>query len=163
MGGRNPATGVIEPGWNYGETVGGGCGAGPSWDGEHAIQAHSTNTKITDAEIVEKRTPVIIRKHAINHNTGGNGAFKGGNGAVREIEARIPLKFSILSDRRVYAPYGMRGGQPGSVGKNYVFKWNEDKSALERLSLGGKAALSLKAGELMQINSPGGGGWGDFN
>lgn len=163
MGGRDPATGVIEPGWNYGETVGGGCGAGPSWNGEHAIQAHSTNTKITDAEIVEKRTPVIIRKHAINHNTGGNGAFKGGNGAVREIEARIPLKFSILSDRRVYAPYGMHGGQPGSVGKNYVFKWNEDKSALERLSLGGKAALSLKAGELMQINSPGGGGWGDFN
>lgn len=160
MGGRNPVTGLIEPGWNYGETVGGGCGAGPGWHGEHAIQAHSTNTKITDAEVVEKRTPVIIRKHAINPSTGGAGEYRGGNGAVREIEARIPLKFSILSDRRVFSPYGMHGGHPGSVGKNYAFKWNEDKTALERLSLSGKAALSLQAGELMQINSPGGGGWG---
>ncbi|CAI7630346.1 unnamed protein product [Penicillium glandicola] len=160
MGGRNPATGIIEPGWNYGETVGGGCGAGPDWHGEHAIQAHSTNTKITDAEVVEKRTPVIIRKHALNPGTGGDGEYRGGNGAVREIEARIPLKFSILSDRRVYSPYGMNGGQPGSVGKNYAFKWNEDRSALERLSLSGKAALALEAGEIMQINSPGGGGWG---
>ncbi|KAI2733298.1 hypothetical protein CBS147332_313 [Penicillium roqueforti] len=160
MGGRNPATGIIEPGWNYGETVGGGCGAGPGWHGEHAIQAHSTNTKITDAEVVEKRTPVIIRKHAINPNTGGDGEYRGGNGAVREIEARIPLKFSILSDRRVFSPYGMNGGQPGSVGKNYAFKWNEEKTALERLSLTGKAALALQAGEIMQINSPGGGGWG---
>ncbi|CAI7641682.1 unnamed protein product [Penicillium palitans] len=160
MGGRDPATGIIEPGWNYGETVGGGCGAGPSWHGEHAIQAHSTNTKITDAEVVEKRTPVIIRRHAINPNTGGDGEYKGGNGAVREIEARIPLKFSILSDRRVFSPYGMSGGQPGSVGKNYAFKWNDDKTSLERLSLTGKAALALQAGEMMQINSPGGGGWG---
>ncbi|CAG8020166.1 unnamed protein product [Penicillium olsonii] len=160
MGGRDPATGIIQPGWNYGETVGGGCGAGPGWHGEHAIQAHSTNTKITDAEVVEKRTPVIIRKHAINLNTGGDGEFRGGNGAVREIEARIPLKFSILSDRRVFAPYGMNGGEEGSVGKNFAFKWNEEKTALERLSLGGKAALALEAGEIMQINSPGGGGWG---
>ena len=160
MGGRDPATGNIEPGWNYGETVGGGCGAGPSWHGEHAIQAHSTNTKITDAEVVEKRTPVIIRKHAINPNTGGAGEYQGGNGAVREIEARIPLKFSILSDRRVFAPYGMNGGQSGCVGKNYAFKWNEESMALEKLALGGKAGLALKAGEIMQINSPGGGGWG---
>ncbi|EKV19060.1 5-oxoprolinase, putative [Penicillium digitatum] len=160
MGGRDPATGIVEPGWNYGEAVGGGCGAGPSWNGEHAVQAHSTNTKITDAEVVEKRTPVIIRRHSINPNTGGAGTYKGGNGAVREIEARIPLKFSILSDRRVFAPYGMSGGQPGSVGKNYAFKWNDGKTALERLSLSGKAALTLQAGEIMQINSPGGGGWG---
>ncbi|KAE8330727.1 Hydantoinase B/oxoprolinase-domain-containing protein [Aspergillus sergii] len=160
MGGKNPLTGAIEPGWNYGETVGGGCGAGPSWDGEHAIQAHSTNTKITDPEVVEKRTPVIIRQHAIRHGSGGSGEYCGGNGAVREIEARVPLKFSILSDRRVYHPYGMNGGQPGDVGRNYVFKWNEDKTGLEKLSIGGKAALGLDTGEIMQINSPGGGGWG---
>ncbi|KAJ5893853.1 hypothetical protein N7495_005544 [Penicillium taxi] len=163
MGGKNPETGVIEPGWNYGETVGGGCGAGPSWDGEHAIQAHSTNTKITDAEVVEKRTPVIIRKHAINPGTGGAGKYCGGNGAVREVEARIPMRFSILSDRRVYSPYGMNGGQPGTVGRNYAFKWNDDKTALEKTSLGGKAALALAAGEIMQINSPGGGGWGSID
>ncbi|KAJ5898456.1 Hydantoinaseoxoprolinase N-terminal [Penicillium tannophilum] len=160
MGGKNPHTGVIEPGWSYGETVGGGCGAGPSWHGEHAIQAHSTNTKITDAEVVEKRTPVIIRKHAMNPGSGGNGQYRGGDGAVREVEARIPLKFSILSDRRVFAPYGMNGGQSGQVGKNYVYKWNDDRTKLEKISLGGKAALSLEAGEIMQVNSPGGGGWG---
>lgn len=160
MGGKNPDTGVIEPGWNYGETVGGGCGAGPGWNGEHAVQAHSTNTKITDAEVVEKRTPVIVRRHAILPGTGGDGQYKGGNGAVREIEARVPLKFSILSDRRVFAPYGMNGGKPGRVGKNFAFKWNDDRTELEELALGGKAALALEAGELMQINSPGGGGWG---
>ncbi|KAJ5946695.1 hypothetical protein N7454_003534 [Penicillium verhagenii] len=162
LGGKNSHTGVIEPGWSYGETVGGGCGAGPGWHGEHAIQAHSTNTKITDAEVVEKRTPVIIRKHAINPGTGGNGQYRGGNGAVREVEARMPLKFSILSDRRVFAPYGMNGGQSGQVGKNYAFKWNEGRTGLEKMSLGGKAALSLEAGEIMQVNSPGGGGWGSM-
>ncbi|EED17014.1 5-oxoprolinase, putative [Talaromyces stipitatus ATCC 10500] len=160
MGGKNPITGAIEPGWNYGETVGGGCGAGPGWHGEHATQAHSTNTKITDPEVVEKRTPVIVRRHEINYGSGGKGKFNGGNGATREIEARVPLKFSILSDRRVYAPYGLNGGEPGSVGKNFVFKWNEDRSGHEKLAVGGKTALSLKAGEIMQINSPGGGGWG---
>ncbi|KAI9927070.1 hypothetical protein ASPWEDRAFT_33023 [Aspergillus wentii DTO 134E9] len=160
MGGKNPITGIIEPGWSYGETVGGGCGAGPGWDGEHAVQAHSTNTKITDAEVVEKRTPVIVRRHAINHGTGGKGKYKGGDGAVREIEARVPLQFSILSDRRVVAPYGMNGGDEGQVGGNYAFKWNEDRTGLDTLSLGGKAALRLEAGEIMQINSPGGGGWG---
>ncbi|KAJ6006429.1 Hydantoinaseoxoprolinase N-terminal [Penicillium sp. IBT 35674x] len=140
--------------------IGGGCGAGPGWHGEHAIQAHSTNTKITDAEVVEKRTPVIIRKHAINPGSGGNGQYRGGNGAVREVEALVPLKLSILSDRRVFAPYGMNGGQSGQVGKNYVFKWNDDRTKLEKISLGGKAALSLEAGEIMQVNSLGGGGWG---
>ncbi|PLB46621.1 hypothetical protein P170DRAFT_218076 [Aspergillus steynii IBT 23096] len=160
MGGKNPITGQIEPGWNYGETVGGGCGAGPSWNGEHAIQAHSTNTKITDAEVVEKRTPVIVRQHSINHGTGGQGQFNGGNGATRLIEARVPLKFSILSDRRVFAPYGMHGGGEGAVGKNFLYRWNDDKSGFEKLSLGGKAALSLEAGEMMEVSSPGGGGWG---
>ncbi|KAK1149613.1 hypothetical protein N8T08_005162 [Aspergillus melleus] len=161
IGGKNLITGEIEPGWNYGETVGGGCGAGPSWHGEHAIQAHSTNTKITDAEVVEKRTPVIIRQHSINYGTGGRGRFNGGDGATRLIEARVPLKFSILSDRRVFAPYGMHGGEEGAVGKNFLYRWNDDMSGFEKLSLGGKAALRLEAGEMMEVNSPGGGGWGN--
>ncbi|KAF7590075.1 hypothetical protein BBP40_003277 [Aspergillus hancockii] len=163
MGRKDPLTGAIEPGWNYGETVGGGCGAGPSWNGEHAIQAHSTNTKITDPEVVEKKTPVIIRQHAIRRGSGGTGKYRGGNGAIREIEARVPMKFSILSDRRVYHPYDMNGGGPGDVGRNYVFKWNENKTARNKLSIGGKAPLSLAAGEMMQINSPGGGGWGSID
>ena len=160
MGGKDPLTGKIEPGFNYGETVGGGSGAGPGWHGEHAVQVHSTNTKITDAEVVEKRTPVLITKHEIAKGTGGRGEFCGGNGAIREVEARIPLRFSILSDRRVYAPYGMNGGQPGEVGKNFAFRWNEDHTGLESISLGGKAELLLQPGERLQVNSPAGGGWG---
>ncbi|KAL3474796.1 Hydantoinase B/oxoprolinase-domain-containing protein [Aspergillus californicus] len=160
LGGKDPATGEIKPGWNYGETVGGGCGAGPSWSGESAIQCHSTNTKITDAEVVEKRTPVIIRQHAVRPGTGGNGKFRGGDGAVRLVEARIPMRCSILSDRRVFAPYGMKGGEDGSVGENYLYRWNEDKTGHQKISLGGKAELKLEKGELMEVNSPGGGGWG---
>ncbi|PYH85591.1 putative 5-oxoprolinase [Aspergillus uvarum CBS 121591] len=160
LGGKDPVTGTITPGWNYGETVGGGCGAGPAWHGESAIQCHSTNTKITDAEVVEKRTPVIVRRHAVNRGTGGRGRFRGGDGATRLIEARVPLRFSILSDRRVFAPYGMEGGGEGSVGTNFVYRWNEGRTGHEKLSLGGKAALALEAGELMEVNSPGGGGWG---
>ncbi|KAL4863583.1 Hydantoinase B/oxoprolinase [Aspergillus spectabilis] len=87
LGGKDPATGEIKPGWDYGETLGGGCGAGPTWDGESAVQCHSTNTKITDAEVVEKRTPVIVRRYAVRHGTGGSGKFRGGNGAMRLIES----------------------------------------------------------------------------
>ncbi|EHY60075.1 hypothetical protein HRR83_006434 [Exophiala dermatitidis] len=159
MGGRNPETGKIEPGWNYGEAIGGGTGAGPGWHGEHATQAHSTNTKITDAEVIEKRTPVIVRRYEINRGTGGRGKWNGGDGITREIEARLPLKFSILSERRVFPPYGMDGGEPGSIGKNYVFRWN-DEGTMDKINLGGQAIVHLKPGERMQINTPGGGGWG---
>lgn len=163
LGGKDPVTGKIVPGFNYGESIGGGTGAGPGWHGEHVAQCHSTNTKITDSEVIEKRTPVIVRKYAINHGTGGQGQFNGGNGCTREIEARVDLKFSILSDRRVYKPYGMHGGSPGCEGKNYVFKWNDEGSELVKMNLGGKAALSLRPGEVMQINTPGGGGWGKID
>lgn len=159
MGGRNPKTGEIEPGWNYGEAIGGGTGAGPGWHGEHATQAHSTNTRITDAEVIEKRTPVIVRRYEINHGTGGRGKWNGGDGITREIEARVPLKFSILSERRVFPPYGMNGGEPASIGRNFVFRWN-DEGGLDKINLGGQAIVHLKPGERMQINTPGGGGWG---
>ncbi|KAF2136504.1 uncharacterized protein K452DRAFT_322389 [Aplosporella prunicola CBS 121167] len=160
MGGRDLATGKITPGWNYGESLGGGTGAGPNWHGEHVTQCHSTNTKNTDPEVIEKRTPVVVRQYAINRGSGGRGRFNGGDGCVREIEARRELKFSILSDRRVYKPYGLCGGGDGRSGENYVFKWNEDHTDLDKINIGGKAALILQAGEVMQINTPGGGGWG---
>ncbi|KAK9774399.1 hypothetical protein AB5N19_06750 [Seiridium cardinale] len=124
MGGRNPKTGEIEPGWNYGESIGGGTGAGPGWHGEHAIHAHSTNTRMTDAEVIEKRTQVIVRRYEIAHGTGGRGKWNGGDGITRESEARIPLKSSILSERRVFPPYGLEGGNPGSIGRNFVFREN---------------------------------------
>jgi 5-oxoprolinase (ATP-hydrolysing) len=160
LGGKHPTTGVIEPGFNYGEAIGGGSGAGPGWHGEDAVQVHSTNTKVTDAEVVEKRTPVIVRQHSIARGTGGRGEFNGGNGAIREVEARVPLRFSILSDRRVFAPYGLHGGGDGAVGKNVALRWNAEKTELEPISLGGKAELWVQPGEKVQIRSPAGGGWG---
>lgn len=159
MGGRDPETGRIIPGWSYGEALGGGVGAGPGWHGEHAVNVHSTNTRNTDAEVIEKRTAVLVRRYEIRRGSGGLGKWNGGDGTIREIEARIPLKFSILSDRRVYQPYGMNGGLPGKQGENYAFKMNE-ASVLEKINLGGKAVVNLAAGETIQINTPGGGGWG---
>lgn len=162
MGGRDPETGRIVPGWSYGEALGGGAGAGPGWHGEHAVNVHSTNTRNTDAEVIEKRTAVLVRRYEIRRGSGGLGKWDGGNGTIREIEARIPLKFSILSDRRVYQPYGMNGGQPGKQGENYVYKFN-GAGTLEKINLGGKAIVNLIAGETIQINTPGGGGWGMQN
>lgn len=177
MGGKNPQTGQIEPGWNYGESIGGGVGAGEGYRGEHGThvslviltisqtglltisQVHSTNTRQTDSEVIEKRTAVLVRKYSIRDGSGGHGRWRGGNGITREIEARTNLKFSILSDRRVYRPYGMAGGHPGQKGVNHVFKFNEE-GELEVMNLGGKAIVHLRSGEYVQINTPGGGGYG---
>ncbi|KAF4468281.1 hydantoinase b oxoprolinase [Fusarium albosuccineum] len=159
MGGRDSDTGEIKPGWNYGESIGGGTGAGPGWHGESAVHVHSTNTRMTDAEVIEKRTPVIVRRHEVRRGTGGRGKWNGGDGVLREIEARIPLKSSILSERRVFAPYGMDGGRPGFIGQNFVFRHNS-QGGMDKINLGGQAVVNLRPGERMQINTPGGGGWG---
>ncbi|KAM5380050.1 hypothetical protein ACJZ2D_003697 [Fusarium nematophilum] len=159
MGGKDLHTGQIEPGWNYGESIGGGAGAGEGYEGEHGVHVHSTNTRQTDSEIAEKRTAVLVRKYGIRDGSGGLGRWRGGNGITREIEARANLKFSILSDRRVYRPYGMAGGHPGQKGENHVYKFNGE-GVLERMNLGGKAIGNLMPGEYVQINTPGGGGYG---
>ena len=80
---------------------------------------------------------------------------------MREIEARVPLKFSILSDRRVYRPWGMAGGQPGAKGENYAFlRAGDGGGGMDKINLGGKAIINLQPGEYLQINTPGGGGYG---
>lgn len=162
LGGKDPEDPRrVVPGWNYGETVGGGVGACDGYDGEHGTHVHSTNTRATDPEVIEKRTAVLIRKNEVRAGSGGRGRWTGGCGITREVEARIPLKFSILSDRRVFRPYGMAGGLPGELGLNFAFKFSgRGDGEMERINLGGKAVVSLQAGEYMQINSSGGGGYG---
>ncbi|KZL79982.1 hydantoinase b oxoprolinase [Colletotrichum incanum] len=159
MGGKDPQTGIVTKGWNYGESIGGGVGAGEGYHGEHSTHVHSTNTRQTDAEVIEKRTAVLVRRYEIRRDSGGLGRWRGGDGITREIQARIPLKFSILSDRRVYRPWGMAGGSPGKKGENYAFLFNEE-GGMERINLGGKAIINLKEGEYVQVNTPGGGGYG---
>ncbi|KAG6122991.1 hypothetical protein E4U14_002363 [Claviceps sp. LM454 group G7] len=131
FGGNVSGTQTIR-GFGYYETIAGGSGAGPHWAGTSGVHVHMTNTRITDSEIFERRYPVLLREFSIRHGSGGNGQHRGGDGVVRDIEFRIPLQVSILSERRVYRPYGLKGGEDGQCGLNlwvrHVEKQNWEKS-----------------------------------
>ena len=105
-------------GFGYYETIAGGSGAGPDWDGTNGVHTHMTNTRITDAEVFERRYPVILREFSLRAGSHGKGQHKGGDGVVRDIEFRIPVQVSILSERRVYHPYGLAGGEDAACGLN---------------------------------------------
>ncbi|PNY10004.1 5-oxoprolinase-like protein [Trifolium pratense] len=141
--------------FGYYETIGGGSGAGPTWEGTSGVQCHMTNTRMTDPEIFEQRYPVILHKFGLRANSGGDGFHKGGDGLLREIEFRRPVTVSILSERRVHAPRGLKGGKDGARGANYILK--KDKRTI---NLGGKNSVEVLPGEILQILTPGGGGWG---
>ena len=141
--------------FGYYETIGGGAGAGPDWNGQSGVHTHMTNTRITDPEILERRYPVLLREFSIRQGSGGKGKFSGGDGLVRELEFLEPLNVAILSERRVFAPYGLAGGQPGKQGKNLFIRSNG-----RTLNLGGKNEIRAKAGDRIRILTPGGGGYG---
>ncbi|KAF8395101.1 hypothetical protein HHK36_019042 [Tetracentron sinense] len=143
--------------FGYYETIGGGNGAGPSWDGTSGTQCHMTNTRMTDPEIFEQRYPVLLHKFGLRENSGGAGLHRGGDGLVREIEFRRPVVVSVLSERRVHAPRGLNGGKDGARGVNYLI--TKDK---RKVYLGGKNTVEVQAGEILQILTPGGGGWGSL-
>ncbi|KAH7672720.1 5-oxoprolinase (ATP-hydrolyzing) protein [Dioscorea alata] len=141
--------------FGYYETIGGGSGAGPSWDGTSGVQCHMTNTRMTDPEIFEQRYPVILHRFGLRENSGGAGLHRGGDGLVREIEFRRPVVVSILSERRVHAPRGLKGGNNGARGANYLIGKHK-----RRVYLGGKNTILVNTGEILQILTPGGGGYG---
>ena len=155
-------------GFGYYETIAGGSGAGPDWDGTHGVHTHMTNTRITDAEVFERRYPVLLREFSLREGSGGQGQHRGGDGVVRDIEFRIPVQVSILSERRVYHPYGLKGGEDAACGLNIwvrkVQKGGHGEDAEEweerQINLGGKNTASMQAGERIIVNTPGGGGWG---
>ncbi|TDZ31758.1 Uncharacterized protein C8035_v000883 [Colletotrichum spinosum] len=105
--------GEVTRGFGYYETIAGGSGAGPSWDGQSGVHTNVTNTRITDPEVLEKRYPVLLREFSIRCGSGGQGRRRGGDGCIRDTEFRRPMQVSILSDRRGIAPYGMAGGGEG--------------------------------------------------
>ena len=146
-----------EPGSGFGyyETIAGGSGAGPGWVGEDGVHVHMTNTRITDAEIVERRYPVLLREFRLRKGSGGAGEYRGGDGCVRTVEFLVDMHSGILSDRRAFAPYGMAGGEEGARGENLLFKKNG-----RVINLGGKATCRVQKGDRIQINTPGGGGYG---
>lgn len=159
----NPSGGP-EHSFAFGETICGGSGATSTAHGADAVHTHMTNTRITDPETLERRYPVILREFSIRSGTGGAGVHKGGEGAIRDIECRSPLRFSVITERRVTAPYGMAGGDPGGKGVNYwvrkVKKENSKESDERWVNMGPKNMISMQPGDRCVIYTPGGGGWG---
>ncbi len=141
--------------FGYYETIGGGAGAGPGFAGASGVHVHMTNTRITDAEVLETRHPVRLLEFRLRRGSGGAGRWRGGDGLVRRYEFLAPVELSILSERRAVAPFGLAGGLPGAPGRNAVER--RDGRVLE---LGGRARLSLEPGDRLRIETPGGGGFG---
>jgi 5-oxoprolinase (ATP-hydrolysing) len=141
--------------FGYYETIGGGTGAGPDWDGKSGLHAHMSNTRITDAEILERRYPILVHEFSIRTGSGGAGRHRGGDGVIREIEFLKPMNAAILSERRVFAPYGLEGGEPGKRGLNLLIRKDG-----QVIGLGGKNEVHVEAGDRIRIETPGGGGYG---
>jgi 5-oxoprolinase (ATP-hydrolysing) len=141
--------------FGYYETIGGGTGAGPDWDGKSGLHAHMSNTRITDAEILERRYPIILHEFSIRTGSGGAGKHRGGDGVVREVEFLKPMSAGILSERRVFAPYGLAGGQPGKRGLNLLIR-----KGGHVIGLGGKNEVRVAPGDRIRLETPGGGGFG---
>ncbi|WP_420127978.1 hydantoinase B/oxoprolinase family protein [Longimicrobium sp.] len=141
--------------FGYYETVCGGTGAGPGWDGASAVHSHMTNTRITDPEVVEHRYPVRVERFGIRAGSGGAGAHRGGDGAVRELTFLEPMSLSVLTQHRAKGPYGVAGGHPGAPGRQRVIR-----ASGEVLELGSVDGTEVEAGDRLLLETPGGGGWG---
>jgi N-methylhydantoinase B len=136
--------------FTYYETLGGGQGACPDADGPSGVHVTMSNTLTTPVEALELAYPLRIRRHELRLGSGGAGATRGGDGVVRELEALEPCRASILGERRAHAPAGAQGGAPGDRGRNL----------LNGRDLPAKATLELAAGDVLRIETPGGGGFG---
>jgi 5-oxoprolinase (ATP-hydrolysing) len=141
--------------YQYYETVCGGVGAGPGFDGASAVQTHMTNTRMTDPEILELRYPVRLEEFSIRRGSGGQGEYRGGDGARRRIRFLRPMQAIIVASRREVPPHGLHGGADGAPGRQWV----------ERVDgridpMGGRDRAELAAGDVLGLETPGGGGWG---
>ncbi|HEX2190777.1 MAG TPA: hydantoinase B/oxoprolinase family protein, partial [Longimicrobiaceae bacterium] len=141
--------------FGYYETVCGGTGAGPGWDGADAVHSHMTNTRITDPEVVEHRFPVRVERFAVRRGSGGAGRRRGGDGAVRELTFLEPMSLSVLTQHRTEGPYGVDGGEAGSSGRQRVVR-----ASGETLELAPVDGCEVGPGDRLVLETPGGGGWG---
>jgi len=138
------------------ETVCGGAGAGPGFDGASAVHTHMTNTRITDPEVLEHRYPVRLERFAIRAGSGGGGCWRGGDGAVRELTFLEPVALSLLTQHRVERPYGMEGGEPGQTGRQRLIR-----ASGETIELAPIDGCEAEPGDRLILETPGGGGWGE--
>jgi N-methylhydantoinase B len=155
----NLTIGGVDPRTNrpyaYYETIAGGMGARPSCDGVSGVHTHMTNTLNTPAEALEYSYPLRIRRYAYRKGSGGEGYYRGGDGLIREIEFLAEAQVNLLADRYRFAPYGLSGGEPGSCGRATLLRVS---GSAETLS--GKCTVTAHAGDVLRLETPGGGGWG---
>ena len=141
--------------YQYYETICGGAGATVRAPGQSAVQTHMTNSRLTDVEVLEFRYPVLLEAFSIRKGSGGAGAHRGGDGALRRVRFGEPMEVNILSNRRVHGPYGLQGGDPGEPGRNTWFPQDGPPQPLS-----GVAQFRARAGDVLEIQTPGGGGYG---
>ncbi len=141
--------------YQYYETISGGSGAGPTFDGTSVVQCHMTNSRLTDPEVLEFRYPVRVDSHTIKLGTGGKGKFHGGDGADRRIRFLEPMTAAILGNNRVNRPHGMAGGEPGATAKNWV-----ERTDGSREDYGHICEVAMNKDDVFVIQTPGGGGFG---
>nr|HMT22291.1 hydantoinase B/oxoprolinase family protein [Promineifilum sp.] len=139
----------------YYETIGGGAGAGPAAGGASGVHVHMSNTRNTPVEALEYAFPIRIETYSLRQGSGGRGLHRGGDGLVRAIRFLSPATVTITAERRRRGPYGLAGGQDGAPGRNAL---RRDSTTME---LPGKTTFGVEAGDVVEIETPGGGGWGD--
>jgi 5-oxoprolinase (ATP-hydrolysing) len=139
----------------YYETICGGSGAGPTFDGAAVVQTHMTNSRLTDPEVLETRFPVLVEEFSVRRGSGGAGAHRGGDGAIRRIRFREPMMAAMLANRRTTKPFGLKGGGEGAPGSNRV-----ERADGSVTSLGATGKAQVAAGDVFVIETPGGGGYG---
>jgi N-methylhydantoinase B len=141
-------------GFAYYETIAGGMGARPNADGVSGIHTHMTNSLNTPVEALEYAYPFRVRSYGYRPASGGEGRYRGGDGIIREIELLCPARVTLLTDRRTFAPYGLAGGSPGATGNSILIA--QGRSTM----LPAKCSIDAAAGDIIRIETPGGGGWG---
>jgi N-methylhydantoinase B len=134
----------------YFETLAGGQGASRGGDGPDAVHVAMTNTLNTPIEVLEQEYPLRVERYGVRHGSGGAGRHRGGDGVVRAYRVLAPCKGSLVTERRTHLPAGAAGGAPGAVGEN----------RLNGKKIGSKVSLDLAAGDVIELRTPGGGGWG---
>jgi N-methylhydantoinase B len=138
----------------YYETIAGGMGGRPGKAGASGVHSHMTNTLNTPIEALEFAYPLRVLQYTLRSGSGGNGIYPGGDGIRRDIQMLTDSQITLLSDRRVTAPYGLSGGSPGVCGENVLVREGVETK------LPGKGSFLLRAGDILSIRTPGGGGWG---
>jgi N-methylhydantoinase B len=152
---NNLLIGATDGSFSYYETMGGGHGAGKNHDGASGLQSHMTNTLNTPVEAFEHAYPMRVRAYRLRRGSGGRGRHRGGEGLVREVEARVPVEVTVVSERRRLRPWGLAGGKPGAPGRNSIVRAGGREEPMP-----GKFTARLAPGDRVRVETPGGGGYG---